>query len=345
VPKSVNNSTKKQAKRLGRPESVQSQKLRERYAALKLFLESNWGRIGLELQRVRKASDVRTALRIVPGVEWCLPFREYPTRCLLAEGKSDTRSHEIRATRGRLKEAIAEERHILEEFGKVSQRASEVTAAVYAAITSFGDALGYFRFFEIVFLIAKELRFEEFNAELLRLDATRQRAHERRQELESLLLSQEACFAQNEVVKFVKSDRREKTAMNFARAMAGLPDYGWVHSFRRCSAFQDESLSYVNLNHQLFELIQRIVKKMKRVNLEKTRSMLKNELLRDTTMLKSYIEPNWHWMAMAFTECRGQNFHRAELPYRIMARFLHHSERSKTSLDIELAKRDKFVND
>jgi hypothetical protein len=57
-------------------------------------------------------------------------------------------------------------------------------------------------------------------------------AHKNRKSLEALLASQEAWFARNEVVAFVRDrkQRYSKKADNFAKAMAGLPFYDWLYS-------------------------------------------------------------------------------------------------------------------
>jgi hypothetical protein len=60
----------KNPKKLGRDELIDSDKLLDRYEDLKQFFEHNWGRIGLELQRVRKPDEVKSIMKLVPGVEW-----------------------------------------------------------------------------------------------------------------------------------------------------------------------------------------------------------------------------------------------------------------------------------
>jgi hypothetical protein len=60
----------KAAKKLGRDEEIKPAELLRRYAALKRFLEDNWGRIGLDLPRVRKPDDVKSVLNreVAPSI-------------------------------------------------------------------------------------------------------------------------------------------------------------------------------------------------------------------------------------------------------------------------------------
>jgi hypothetical protein len=83
-----------------------------------------------------------------------------------------------------------------------------------------------------------------------------------------------------------------------------------------------------------------LVKKAKPVNLGKLEVRFRDELLKDETNLfvRGYVGPNWAYMKRAFAECRGKRYKRADLPYKIMGRFLHHMERPKSITEVELAK-------
>src|SRR6266852_4504903 len=88
----------KTAKKLGRDTVVKDKDLSNRYNALKLFLEQNWGRIGLRLQRVRKPSDVQSAFKLVPGLESWSPFRENKATCLFDDATGPVGIPELRVT-------------------------------------------------------------------------------------------------------------------------------------------------------------------------------------------------------------------------------------------------------
>ncbi len=339
MPKKVKNS-----KKPGRREVIGSRELLDRYRVLKQFLENNWGRIGRELQRVRQPEDVRSILKLVPGVEWCSPFRDYAARCLLADGTTEVGWRELSLTRQQQKEAIATERHLFSEYHGVRQRAEEATTALKAFVSQFGTAISLFPFFLVVALVAKELGVEELTNNSNRLEASLRQAQKEKQALHERLSSQEAWYARNEVVKFTRSRRYEKTPTNFAQAMAGLPKYGWLHSLRKCETIQCDSAPST-CNYRIFELLKTIVRRMKPLTLTKVEESLRDKLLQQDAdpLLRAYIAPNWAYMRQALAECRGKRFKRAELPYKIMGRFLANVERPKTITELELAKRDQLV--
>jgi hypothetical protein len=95
----------KTRKKFGREQEVEPEELVRRYAALKRFLDDNWGRIGLELPRVRRPEHVKSVLDRVQDAQWCPAFRDFPTGCLLREGSKKVSWREVRETREKYKEA------------------------------------------------------------------------------------------------------------------------------------------------------------------------------------------------------------------------------------------------
>ena len=232
----------KGGKTLGRPVDIRPDILLDRYRSLKQFMENNWGRIGLKLQRVQKPEDVRGVLTAVPGVEFCRPFQEHPARCLLVRGDTEVGSKELSEMRQQAKDAEATERRLSLEWQSASQEAQAARSAFDTAINQFRGVLEFKPFIDILVLVASELKLKERETRSNLLEAGFRRAHTEHQELAARLLSQEGWIARNEIVEFTRNDRYEKTALNFARVMAGLPEYRWLYSLRKCSAITDDSL-------------------------------------------------------------------------------------------------------
>ena len=338
---------KRPDEKLGRPQSINSQDLLSRYRLLKQFIESNFGRIWLELRKVHNPDEIRKVLKGVTGIESCTPFRDHPAKCLIADGTGEIQRHEVNLTRKQWKAARDKERLLSMEFQDALQQASAASVAWDAAFNQFAplfhvDPWGVVL---LLLLIARKLNVRGLTINSDLLNTSFQQTHRKQQDLAAQLLAEEGRLARKEIEKFMRDSRYEKTAINFAKVMAGLPELGWLHSLRRCSDLQDESLSDTNLNHQLLELLMKIVKAMKRVSAQKLENKLRDELLNENAwMLRSYIEPNWPWMKQAIAECRGKGYERAELPYKIMSAFLRNVERPKTPFEIELAKREQLVS-
>ncbi len=337
--------TKTPKKRLGRPETVKPEELLNRYHDLKEFLEQNWGRIGWELRRIRKPEDVRTVLKLVPRVESRRPFTQEPAVCLLEDGEIEIEKRDLDLMRQQYKDAAADEDRLRwSEHHVALQKAQEAATALKSVIFEFGLLLRFYQFMFVILILEKELKVEKTKNEANRLKEALSVAQEKKVWLNDQLKARNAWFARNEVVEFRKNTRFEKTAINLAKAMAGLPEYKWLHSFRKCSNLQDESLPAPA--YLLFELIRAVVKKTRPINLGKIGKKIQIELLRDDTdpRIRGYVEPDWAYMRQAIAECKGKGFKRAELPFKIMGKFLDNVERPKTMPEIELAKRDQLAN-
>ena len=327
---------------IGRPEFITTEDLSRRYREWKYFLESQWGRIGFELRRVRKPDKVLDILKLVPRIEQWAPFRDQPSVCFLENGEVEIEKSELDLLSRRYEDADDTERALWSEYLETYQKAEAATTALKSAISQFGDGLTFIRFFWVICLTARELRVEKLTSETNRIKAALGIARETKQLLQEQLIPRRAWFARSQVVKFRKSTRFEKSAGNFAKAMAGLPEYGWLHSFRKCSKIKDVSEPATSL--RLFEILERLVKQAKTINLGKLEMRFRDQLLNDETDLfvRGYVGPNWSYMRLAFAECRKKGYKRAELPYRIMGRFLDHLERPKSIAEVELAKLEQL---
>jgi len=330
----------KKDKKLGRSKELRIESLPKRYRDLKWFLENNWGRVGLGLQRVREPEDVRTILNLVPGIEWLPPFRGHAI-CLLANEATKVSSNELRETRRRYREAEAKGQQLWSEYHLKNQSAQQAMTALKSAISQFQDGLGIFPFFLAISVIARELRVEELTTLSNNLEAAVREATKEKESLNKTLSAQEAWYARDQVVKFARNRRYSKTLLNFARAMAGLPEWGWYHSRRTCEAIQDHSTPASP--HQIFELLKTIIRGMRPLKLTNVEKRLRDELLRPGAdpMLRGYVTPHWYYLQDAIHHCRGVK--QSELPYKIMDRFLHHLERSKTITETELARQNQLV--
>lgn len=335
--------SEKAKEKLGRHESIKPEDLTLRFNDFKHFIENNWGRIGFELQRVRKPAEVRTILKLVPGVESWRAFQDRPATCLLEDEEIKVEKRELDLLRQQHEDADNRERRLYSEYHSAYEKAAAATTALKSTISQFGAGRILFRFFWVIFLTARELKVEKRTNETNRIKDSLDLARETKQDVKKQLAPRSAWFARNEVVEFRKSTRFENSAINFAKAMAGLPEYGWLHSFRKCSKIKDASDTATI--HLLFEILERLVKKAKIINLEKLEVRFRDELLKDETNLfvRGYVGPNWAYMKRAFFECRGKGYKRAELPHKIMGRFLYHMERPKSITEVELAKLEQLV--
>jgi hypothetical protein len=332
----------KSEKRLGRPEELKIEDLPKRFRDMKTFLENYWGRVGLGLQRARRPEDVKSSLILVKGIEWMEPFKTHAA-CLIAPVAKEVTPKELRATRRKHKIAESDEDRCWAELHEQTPKAQKAEAGFRDAIAQFAGALDRFEFFFVLYLVAHKLRVKELTTLVPDLMPAVLKAQREKNSLKDELNAQEAWFARNEVVKFARNRRHSKTLLNFARAMAGLPEWGWFHSRRTCEPLQDESGS--TSPQKVFELLTSVIRKTKPLSLKRVEKRFREELLGSAAdpMLKGYVTPQWDYLEESIRFCIGKEFKRSELPFKIMDRFIYHCERGKSTIDMELAKRNELA--
>jgi hypothetical protein len=322
---------------------LEDHELFRRYGALKYFLEFNWGRIGLKLQHVRKPNDVRSAITRVPRVETLPAFRDQDAICFVNEGHGPVHFSVLRATRRRQKEAADAVANRSSELHTSSQKFASAQTSLRNALSEFATLACSLRIF--TYLFAMDFGVQQLRRELEIADRALQDARKVEENLRNKKAAQEAWFAQNEIVQLRRSKRHEPNADNLAKAMAGMPDYGWFNSFRRCENLDIEAFKpYLRLMpppypYQLFEIVTRIVKRMKPLKLERIEKRLLSELrLNENTFLRETVKPYWLDMKEAFTDCQGKRLKRRELPYFVIGRFVDRIESGKSAMNRDLAK-------
>jgi hypothetical protein len=334
-------------KKLGRPEEISDRELLDRFKALKQFLEQNWGRIGFKLQKARRPDDVKTALRIVPYVEQFSAFRDRRAARLLEDGNTEVGLPELRVTQEKYADAKATHDRLWSEYHKTKQSADGATTTLKVFISQFEAAIGLFPFFFVAAQFAKMLGVAELTNKSNQLWASLQLAQDEKKSVEAILSSQEAWYARKELVRFARNRRYEKSVTNIAKAMAGLPDYGWLYSLRRCSQIKEikENSIDVATNYQLFKVLEGIIKKTKPLRLNKVEAKLRAELLREggSWLLRAQFGHSWWDVEQGFRACAGKKISRKEMPYRLMAAIQDSLERGKTLPEQELAKRAQLV--
>jgi len=261
---------------------------------------------------------------------------------LIAPVANKATGNEVRKTRRQLKISTETHDKLWSRYLDATRAAQQETTALTSLIAQFEPVLGLFPFFFVIYLVAAELKVKELNKQSCDLETDARNARNERDMLQESLRTREAWFARNEIVKFAHNRRHATSLLNFARAMAGLPEWGWFHSRRMC-----EEITYDQtpaLPQQIFELIESIARSMKPLKLRNLERRLRTELLTNASrIVKDYATNHWSYLQEAIQFCEGKEFKRSEVPFKVMDRFLYHLERSKTIAELELAKANQLV--
>lgn len=336
------SEVRRSGKKTGRPRDIEIKDLPERYRKVKSFLEHNWGLFSLDLKRVQEPEEVRTIFRQVQGVEWMPSFREHAV-CLIADALPAPDSKELRMTRKKLKDARVHENRCWSDYNDTHPSATEAINALRQSIAGFNGVLEFFPFFAVLSILAVQLRVAELNQRSTSQEKAAREAQQDKVRLEEDLRAYEADFARKEIVRFVnENDRADRTLVNFARVIAGLPEWRWLHSIRECKKL-GLGPSTPEYAYQLFLRLKVIVRGMKLPKVESIEKRLREELLNPDCdpMLRGYADMHWPDLYDAIYSCR--NVTRGELPDRIMGRFVVNVQKPKYPLDIQLRKLQRLV--
>ena len=347
----------------------------DRFSKMRRFLEDNWGRIGLKLQRVRKPADVRTILKSVPGVKWFEPFRDQPVprepktavkaatsqleqdvRATLksmagVNSRESFRDRPVHAAKCLLEEGskpvdYRELRRTQNAHEEAVANATRLWAQYHESQRNTREAMAAVEAASSPHeskAIARELEVESLVSNATQVETQRRAADEQQRALKKQRSSEEGWYARNEIVDFVRSRRYVVNPVNLAKAIAGLPEYSWTYSFRQCEDILGDSLSPSTVNYQLFELLKAIIKKIKPIKRKKIQMRLRDELLKrdPTDPVRAHFSPSWAYIEQSIASCVWQK--RNELPYKLMAKIQDNLEGSKTRPEVELAKRKQLL--
>jgi hypothetical protein len=343
MPKKQKNANSQEDKPdLGRPEQLEIEDLPIRFQDMKSFLENYWGRVGLGLKRARQVEEVRNVLSLVKGIEWMRFFKGHAS-CMIHATATEVPPAELRATRRKHEVAVELEQRCWTAYHDANPKAQQAATAFQQAISQFDGMLDRFEFFFVLSCAADALKVKELTTETPKLLDIVLKAQKEKNALKETLNAQEAWFARNEVVKFAKNRRYSKSLLNFARVMAGLPEWGWFHSRRTCEALVKDDFDS-QYPHKVFSLLDSVIRKTKPLNIKRVENRFRRELLGPDAdpLLKGYVVPQWDYFQEAIRFCEGKGIKRSDLPFKVMDRFIYHTERGKSTMEIELAKRNEL---
>jgi hypothetical protein len=144
-------------KKRGPREAINPRELLDRYVAHKQFFDYEWGRIGLDLKRVRGPEGIRRVLMRVPNIQWRPPFRDWRANCLIAERNKKVTPKDLRQTRRQLKQVENNEHQLWSEQHASYEEALTACKALKSFIDYFEGAITLFPLFCIAVVLAEEL--------------------------------------------------------------------------------------------------------------------------------------------------------------------------------------------
>jgi hypothetical protein len=315
-----------QGKRRGPHTALSDAQLHNRRDQLVQIFEGEWGEIGLELPRCKKADDVaRIFGPLAESPSWIAGVVELFCRPS-SEPASNTDLRKVRFERHKL----AEPTRIADELRR---RAAEQLERVNWA---FAQAAGRSR--RIVRRARRQTR-----KQLWKTTQRWRSLTERERHLEQRLRSLEASFARQELVRFVRSKRYEVMPVALANAGAGLPYIGWRQSMRRCARTQ--SVVADGRSIQIFKAIRYLAAGAnKRSKIAFVRSFHENIPLLPSRyrLARAELAEKWLYLERAIRQAYQPKLQLRALPFEITKRYFKQLS-SQSQVDMVLAERARIT--
>jgi hypothetical protein len=301
----------------GRPRALDDATLQNRRDRFVQLLESVWPEIGWELQIATTVEDLRRALTPL-ATDAYGEIRMFVRPVIEVVG-----SAALGITRKQLRNAVRE----LEALENIApgQRARLQQAA--AAVEQRDESPRFAR-----------VRFEHAarHEELRNLNAKIESLKQQKSELRGQLANQEASFSQQELRQFIASQRYSLEPLNFANAIAGLPQIGWRQSFKRCCHLPCDVCN--STPYQVFVAVRRAVQYAPpeiTSFLDRVKAWLLNPTQRRVPAALE-LKKNWYYLKKAIESFQEKRSDSRSLPFHITAEY-QRSMRNRSSADLIIA--------
>lgn len=296
----------------GRPQQISDLGLSGRRNSLFEAFGCHWGELGWELKTARSPREVGAVLSSLAHLYpflFDLPFLKKMT--VTSASAEDLRK--VRRRSFSTDEALhAVRRNDLTNQAKLAAEAQK--ALVQAQADERQGAIDVVTA-ELTARTAKLKKLES------RLKKMRNESESLREELKNL----EACYAETEVFKLIKSRNYRLTPKTFANAMAGLPYIGWRQSLKRCAKIPLR-LKPSGL-YCVFEAVRYILQRASRPVAENDPFELFEKGIAtlpkrgNYEFAQEYLLKNWIHLKKALKNTWYSRLDRDELPYKITAAF------------------------
>jgi hypothetical protein len=296
-------------KKRGRPFSLDQQSLLNRRESLRFWLDGSWGKIGWKLQTAKALSDLRKAFRPLDT------SNHHPINIFAQKTRRTANAASLRL---RTKEASG----LHEEVRATALDAQKREDAVNRVRSAFQQAKAK----------RDKKKFGKILDERLSVHKEAQANYEallrKERALEQQMSEERAFFAQNELLRFLKSGRYAFTTAKLANAMAGLPDIGWRQSAKCCASSKPREQA--GSIYWLVEFLSGAISESKGSNLpltEQVRRKLETHGDRVGYRLQE-AKRNWYHLRRAIEAAtRVMRQHPGSLPFRITAQYQTYAQR------------------
>jgi hypothetical protein len=314
----------------GRPRQIDDGRLFNRRDYLIQMLSNAWGDVGWELRCSSTIENVRKALGCLQAFDHKQLFRP-----LLSHTVIETSAVEIRSTKRSLGDLVKQMYEIAPTIEAPNKPFQNSGHAISQNISS--PQLGV--------LLKEHAR----NLAVFRKGAREMRRIQvERKEKEIRLASQQAYFAQHELLSFIQYRKYAHNPRNLAQAMAGLPDIGCWQSFQRCEK-QPSALwptipdEIPLLSYHVFRIISECWDSRNSVSDKTFLDVLRDRIraIPATDYVRSHLTQSWRYLRQAAEQADLTQLVPDAVPYRVFGTFMRAIAQSGSPEESILAAREQ----
>ena len=327
----------------GRPEQIDDGTLFNRRDSLIQVLSGAWGDIGWELKSVNALAELREALGALGNIVY--ENQRRALRPLLQSTMIPASGAQIRSTR--------------KEIQNAGRRAYEIQGTVGIQVDSkptLNSATELLRDSEYAMATVSSnenleaMLDEHFN----RLSVFRTLKHEidkieeERNALEIRLSKEEAFYAKDELLRFIKYGKYAHNPRNVANAMAGLPEIGCWQSFLRCEKepsplWPTRPEEIPPLTYRVFQIIADCWDRRDHESNMMFLNLLRGRVrtLPESSDLRQYLTKNLRYLRQAVEQIDLKQSDSGAVPHRIFGRFMKNIAQPRSNEESVLAAKEE----
>jgi hypothetical protein len=325
----------KQRKKRGRPREIELPRLYGQRDTLVQLFASNWEKIALQVDRFRRVKsaglpEVRKTFASLTGENgW------HVLSSILGHPTEIASSIDIRRSRKQLASLLVRKERADKQWGVVRERLQAARRAFKQAAAKERES------------IKPELRHRcrKVIEGRLELDAARNKVDD----LQRKLAMQEAYFAQNEVLRFMKSGRNRLDPKRLADAMAGLPRLGRRQSSRLCA--KQPCSVWPHFHYMLIKELERIWMLVNAKNRASATELFRSEIVappkksrgENLIQIRTYLCQNWRYVRLAIGDCLTRKIGSRELPFEVMTVLSNLLAQPRNDLERLLAEQEALI--
>lgn len=323
----ASGSSKEERRKPGHPLFLSDQELQLRRNSIYSVVADGWARIGWRLQTAQTIQNVSNAIRGLGLIHDGMGHHGIATFVQLGPLRANAMSSDLRQLRRHSASLGEQSRELYRERTEAEESLRTLERAMQQA-----DAKTRRRFRS------------DFESERRQLQKLRRKENDVAEKWRSTAREADALAAQlacEELLRFVRERRYAFTPINFANAMAGLPEVSYRQSVLRCVRLSNAPVE--PLNYELFKTLRRLLRRCMDEKPNQLLRCLRREILRlpKRDDARKHLGDHWYCLKQAL-EKPGKGTYDGERLFTVTDAYLSCCYEGRTAITEALLQRNRI---